>query len=503
MESVDAWEVRGLQIFCLLILMASGLGFFYEVLHPSSWLAVNLLQYGGPLLMLITGAAGFAMVNSQRYNFCIVAVVVGASLGLWMLMLTDAVAHLLTADDSLIMGRVLEHGFFIFPSIAILGLFLVRLWAVVCWVTVSLAITASPLLVLFSASSFEHITVTYDMATLLVDGNAINADILEKVRNVNILFGCALLGLAGFHRWALRSSVTLEKTKDNYRRFFSPEIGEEIEAGEIVIGREGSREADVAVLFTDISGFTKLSEKMDPEDVLDLLSAYQTLMVDAIFQHKGTVDKFIGDAVMANFGTPRSHGNDAQNAFDCGVLMNQKLDEWNEERKAQSLPVIHHRIGIHFGECVVGNMGSEQRLEFAVIGDAVNVASRICDAAKNFDTNFLISADVAARITHELPSEDLPDVSIRGREGSIDLVKIYMARGLTLPAHKSAGSGADERVSSWRGNPENVEVVSKSYRIHIESNGFSFPSELLNFKRPMALATGVFAVLGLLYLLTI
>ena len=77
------------------------------------------------------------------------------------------------------------------------------------------------------------------MATLLVDGNAINADILEKERNVNILFGCALLGLAGFHRWALRSSITLEKTKDNYRRFFSPEIGEEIEAGEIVVGREG------------------------------------------------------------------------------------------------------------------------------------------------------------------------------------------------------------------------------------------------------------------------
>lgn len=421
MQSVDAWEIRGLQIFCLLILMASGLAFFYEVFHPSSWLAVNLLQYGGPLLMLITGAAGFVMVNPQRYNFCLGAVVVCASLGLWMLLLTPAVEHHFTADDNLVSGRVLEHAFLMFPSLAILGLFLVRLWAVVFWVAVSLA---PPILVLLSASSSEHISFTYDMATLIADGNAINADILEKERNVAILFGCALLGLTGFHRWALRSSISLEQTKENYRRFFSPEIGEEIEVGEIVVGRGGSKVADVAVLFTDIAGFTKLSEKMDPQDVLDLLSEYQTLMVDAIFQHKGTVDKFIGDAVMANFGTPKSHGNDAQNAFNCGVLMNRKLGEWNEERQGAGLPVIHHRIGIHFGTCVVGNMGSEQRLEFAVIGDAVNVASRICDACKNFDSNFLISADVASRITHELLSEDVPDVRIRGREGSIDLVKI-------------------------------------------------------------------------------
>ena len=126
MESVDAWEVRGLQIFCLLILMASGLGFFYEVFHPSSSLAANLLQFGGPLLMLITGAAGFVMVNPQRYNFCLGAVVVCASLGLWMLLLTPAVTHHFTADDNLVSGRVLEHAFLMFPSLAILGLFLVR-----------------------------------------------------------------------------------------------------------------------------------------------------------------------------------------------------------------------------------------------------------------------------------------------------------------------------------------------------------------------------------------
>ena len=115
-------------------------------------------------------------------------------------------------------------------------------------------------------------------------------------------------------------------------------------------------------------------------------------------------------------------------AIEFGVLMNHKLAEWNKTRVEKGLSEIQHRIGIHYGKCVVGNMGSEQRLEFAVIGDAVNVASRICDACKNFDTNFLISADVASRITHDVPSEDAPNVGIRGREGNIDLVKIYTER---------------------------------------------------------------------------
>ena len=148
-------------------------------------------------------------------------------------------------------------------------------------------------------------------------------------------------------------------------------------------------------------------------------------MVEAIFECKGTVDKFIGDAVMANFGTPKSHGNDAQNAFDCAILMNEKLSEWNKKRETDGLAKITHRIGIHYGPCVVGNMGSEQRVEFAIIGDVVNVASRICDACKNFDTNFIVSSDLAGRINISNRQEAVSNFVIRGRREAIDLVKIY------------------------------------------------------------------------------
>ena len=113
-----------------------------------------------------------------------------------------------------------------------------------------------------------------------------------------------------------------------------------------------------------------------------LLSEYQSIIVDAIFKLKGTVDKFIGDAVMADFGTPKSYGNDGQNAFDCAVSMNKALAKWNQERDANGKFRIEHHIGIHCGPCIVGNMGSKHRIEFVALGDTINVSSRICSACK-------------------------------------------------------------------------------------------------------------------------
>jgi len=426
MNSADAWELRGLKIFCVLSAMAAFLGLFYETLNPSPLLIGKVLQFGGTGVWL-TGTLLIARyATTQRYVRNLIISIAVSFVGLYAISMVDAVEFMADPTAEMVAGgRLFEHVLLLFPSTALLSLFLTRLWAVLLWVALCLVV---PLQTIYAVIGLEEIYFTYDLTVLAVDGNAVNQDIMNMYRNATIFFILVLSGLVLFHGWALRSSVDLEKSKENYRRYFSPEIGDEIESGDLVIGQDGSRVTDVAVLFTDITGFTKLSEKMDPQDVLDLLSEYQTLMVDAIFQHKGTVDKFIGDAVMANFGTPRSHGNDAQNAFDCGVLMNHKLVEWNKTRAEKGLSEIQHRIGIHYGKCVVGNMGSEQRLEFAVIGDAVNVASRICDACKNFDTNFLISADVASRITHDVPSEDAPNVGIRGREGNIDLVKIYTER---------------------------------------------------------------------------
>ena len=426
MKSAEAWELQGLKLFCLMNATVAGMALLYEVLNPQPLLIGKVFQYGGPLVWIAGTLLIAQYASTKHHTRNLTFAILLSFLGLYVLSISPYVGSVAEpAVEISPMGRLFEHVLLTFPATALLSLFLTRLWAVLLWVGLCLVV---PLQTTHAVMGMEEIYFTYDLQKLAVDGNAVNREVMNMYLNATIIFILVLAGLVSFHGWAIKSSVELEKSKENYRRYFSPEIGDEIENGELVIGQDGSRVTDVAVMFTDIVGFTKLSEKMDPQDVLDLLSEYQTLMVEAIFQHKGTVDKFIGDAVMANFGTPRSHGNDAQNAFDCGVLMNQKLAEWNKARVEEGLSEIQHRIGIHYGKCVVGNMGSEQRLEFAVIGDVVNVASRICDTGKNLDTNFLISADVANRITHDVPSQDALNIGIRGREGNIDLVKIYTER---------------------------------------------------------------------------
>ena len=218
----------------------------------------------------------------------------------------------------------------------------------------------------------------------------------------------------------------IEKTNFQLGRYFSPEIRQEIEKLDLDISVKPQNTQMIAVLFTDIVGFTKIAEKLEPAEVLELLSEYQTKMIEPIFKNLGTVDKFIGDAVMATFGTPMSRGNDAQNAFSCARDMQIAMRAWEKERLEQEKTVLKHRIGIHYGRCVVGNVGSNDRMEFAVIGDTVNVASRICDACKDHETAILISDSLKSQLNENIESEVLENYKIRGREESINLHKIVL-----------------------------------------------------------------------------
>ena len=423
MDVVNTWEIRTAKIVCILITGMSAFMFIMELPNPKDELLDNVLVKCGILLMFISTVTGFFRISVKSYNKYILIIACGMFLGFNIMVLGHQLNMFRMPSEQILgPGRTLEHIFIVFPFFALLSLFIFRLWAVFLWLALSLI---QPVKDYFIFTRLEQVYFTSDAQLLANDGNAVSEGRFFDYVTLYSLYLVAIASVAFYTRWVLKSTVELEKSRANYSRYFSPDVRDEIESSTNNANEKSSRDLTVAVMFTDIVGFTKLSEKMQPKEVLELLSEYQTLMVDAIFQHKGTVDKFIGDAVMANFGTPKSHGNDAQNAFDCALLMNKKLSDWNIDRDRKGLVTIEHRIGIHYGPCVAGNMGSEQRVEFAVIGDVVNVASRICDACKEFDTNFLISSDLEKKVTHKEDNERVSNYKIRGRKDTIDLVKIY------------------------------------------------------------------------------
>jgi class 3 adenylate cyclase len=180
-----------------------------------------------------------------------------------------------------------------------------------------------------------------------------------------------------------------EKIKDAFDKFHSKEVAKKLLSGEIKLGGEKKQ---ATVFFSDIRGFTAMSEKMTPDQVVTLLNEYFTAMVKIVYQNKGIVDKYIGDAILAVWGVPESSGNDAYNAVKASLQMRDHLRKWNEQRVKKGLFEMKIGIGLHTGEVLSGNIGAyERKLEYTVIGDTVNQASRIEGACKAVSSDLLIS----------------------------------------------------------------------------------------------------------------
>ncbi|PKA13348.1 adenylate cyclase [Leptospira meyeri] len=213
-----------------------------------------------------------------------------------------------------------------------------------------------------------------------------------------------------------------ESQKTTLSRYFSPDLVSEIVSEPEVIAK-GKRQK-VTVLFSDIRGFTQFSEPMDPETLSIFLTEFRRRMVRAIFQYGGSLDKFIGDAVMATFGTPSpsdTQGEDSKNAVLAAKSMLSELAQWNEDRKKLGESEIKIGVGIHTGEVFCGSIGSEERMEYTVIGDTVNTASRIESACKDLGVTFLISEAVWLEIGSPTGWDKKELVTLVGREQKIHL----------------------------------------------------------------------------------
>ena len=199
-----------------------------------------------------------------------------------------------------------------------------------------------------------------------------------NVNDLDLLTALANYAAVAVERARLNQKIVAEERKrERLGRFLSPQVASRILAASDTTGAElGAPEVrEVSVLFADISGFTSMSEKMSPSAVALLLNDYLSRMTDVIFKYEGTLDKYIGDAIMAVFGAPLDMPDHAERAIRTALEMQERLAEWNAERKEG--PAFRIRIGINSGKAVAGEIGSVNKKEYTVLGDTVNTASRL------------------------------------------------------------------------------------------------------------------------------
>jgi len=178
------------------------------------------------------------------------------------------------------------------------------------------------------------------------------------------------------------------------------------------------------VLFSDIRGFTSVSEKGEPEDIVQTLNEYFTRMVDIVFKHKGTLDKFVGDMVMALFGAPLEDVNHAEHAVDAALEMIDELLKLNEQWTAEGRPALDIGIGINTGPMIAGNIGSEAIMSYTVIGDAVNLGSRLESLNKNYGTRIIISDATRAALPDRYIYRPLGDVVVKGKTRAVAIFEV-------------------------------------------------------------------------------
>ena len=193
----------------------------------------------------------------------------------------------------------------------------------------------------------------------------------------------------------------------------SPAVLQEMLAGNLA-GGVSAKTAEICVMFSDIRGFTGLSESLSPEAVTSLLTRYFDRMVSCVHRHDGTMDKFMGDGMMVLFGAPKQAGNVCVDAVTCALEMVGQLKVLNEEFAAEGLPPVAIGIGINYGKVVVGNIGSSVRHNYSAIGDAVNVASRVEGLTKRIGSPIVFTDAVKARLGSEFSMIDCGEQPIRG-----------------------------------------------------------------------------------------
>ena len=268
-----------------------------------------------------------------------------------------------------------------------------------------------------------------DIASILasyLDPNYVSKLKWENEVIVFLLVSAGLALLVRRSRALVAERAEAERERGNLARYFSPRIVDVLAERDEPLGRV--RRQAVGVLFADLVGFTTMAEDMAPEEVMAMLRAFHGRMEDEVFRHSGCLEKFIGDALLATFGVPDVGTHDATDALACARGMLAALAAWNLEREAEGLSPLRMGVGVHYGQVVLGDIGSRRNMAFATVGDTINVASRLQSLTRDLKATIVVSGALVAEVTREAGDLSLlegltkqgPQV-LRGHHASIEV----------------------------------------------------------------------------------
>ena len=299
----------------------------------------------------------------------------------------------------------------------------------------------------------------------------------------------------------MMEDITLERRMRNtLSRYMSKAVMDQLlEGGDAVLG---GISRDVSVLFSDIRGFTTISERLGAQETVALLNEYFTDMVDIVFAHHGVLDKYMGDMIMAVFGSVLQNADDPDNAVAVGNKMMVGLRELNTRLAARGRDPIRIGVGISTGQVVAGSIGSPKRLEYTVIGHRVNIAHRLEEANKYYGTSVLYCSETNARMKERTPAREIDFIRVRGMETPI---AIYEAMGhhteASFPQREAALQAFSEGVARYR--KREWKGAKRCFRDALGANPEDGPSriylercEIFTSKPPPADWDGVWAMQG-------
>lgn len=279
-------------------------------------------------------------------------------------------------------------------------------------------------LIAFAISICVAIVFSYFLSKLVSSSLSILCDIVKQIGQGNFACRSPLHTRDEFNELSIAINTMSkglqerERLKVGFARYVSKYALEELLKLDKPVSLEGERKK-VTLLFSDIRDFTGMAEELPPEEVLKILNEYFEAMIEVIFNYGGTLDKFIGDGIMVEFGAPLEDKLQEMHAVLAAVHMQLQLDKLSDKWLKEGRKKLEMGIGIHTGLAVLGNIGSERRMEYTAIGDAVNVAARLEQSTKKVNKKIIVSKAVYEKVKNHFIFEDLQELEIPGRRGNI------------------------------------------------------------------------------------